>query len=397
MKARVFALTWISYASFYLTRKNVSVVKASLEADGVSLGALASMDTAYLVLYAVGQIISGALGDRFGARRILALGMLASAACAVVFGSAESALVMAGAFGVQGLCQSTGWPNNIKAIAPFFQADERGKIMGLWCTCYQVGGIASTALAAMLLVRYGLSAAFYVPAAWVAVVGVAIALFLPTGDDVDELDEPAGDGDGAPMRALLRAPAVWAYGGCYFGLKLIRYSLLFWLPYYLATQLGYAEDEAGYLSTAFEGGGIAGAIATGFIADRFFADARPRLLVPMIALLAIVLVAFGQLQHGPVTLTFTIAMIGLLIVGPEALITAAVPQDLGGRDGVGSAAGLINGMGSVGAMLQGLVTVGISEAFGWDAVFTLFIVISVISACALLPLALKGNEPKTDS
>lgn len=389
LRARVFALTWISYASFYLTRKNVSVVKATLEEEGVSLGALASMDTAYLVLYAAGQIISGALGDRFGARRVLAVGMLASAACAVVFGSADSALVMAGAFGVQGLCQSTGWPNNIKAIAPFFREDERGKVMGFWCTCYQVGGIASTALAAMLLVRYGFGAVFFVPAAWVALVGIAIAFLLPTRDIQPEANTEVETKRRRPMLALLRAPAVWSYGGCYFGLKLIRYSLLFWLPYYLSTQLGYADDDAGYLSTAFEVGGIAGAIVTGLVADRFFPTAKARLLVPMIALLAIVLVAFGELQHGPVTLTIAIALIGLLIVGPEALITAAVPQDLGGRDGVGSAAGLINGMGSIGAMLQGAVTVGVSEAYGWDAVFTLFIAVAVVSACALLPLALK--------
>ncbi len=35
------------------------------------------------------------------------------------------------------------------------------------------------------------------------------------------------------MGTLLRNPVLLMIGSSYFGLKLIRYSLLFWLPYYL--------------------------------------------------------------------------------------------------------------------------------------------------------------------
>ena len=54
----------------------------------------------------------------------------------------------------------------------------RGRVMGVWSTNYQVGGLAATAFATFLLVHHGWRAAFLVPAAWVAAVGLVILLFL---------------------------------------------------------------------------------------------------------------------------------------------------------------------------------------------------------------------------
>src|SRR4030095_16319847 len=72
----------------------------------------------------------------------------------------------------------------------------------------------------------------------------------------------------AAILAALRSPTLWYFGTSYFAIKLIRYSLLFWLPYYLADDLGYAPARAGYLSIAFEVGGAAGVVGMGFVTDR---------------------------------------------------------------------------------------------------------------------------------
>ena len=68
---RVFALTWLAYASYYLGRKGFSVAKAAVSRElGVGIEVLASIDTAYLVAYALGQVPSGVAADRFGPRRL---------------------------------------------------------------------------------------------------------------------------------------------------------------------------------------------------------------------------------------------------------------------------------------------------------------------------------------
>mgnify|MGYP002149783556 CR=1 FL=1 len=68
-----------------------------------------------------------------------------------------TAVPMLLAFAVNGFFQSTGWPGNVKAMQPFFSAGQRGRVMGIWTTNYQAGGLAATALATFLLVATLLS------------------------------------------------------------------------------------------------------------------------------------------------------------------------------------------------------------------------------------------------
>ena len=152
--ALAFGITWLSYASYYLGRKGFAVARKRIVAE-LGDGALVGVETAYLAAYAVGQYVNGTIGDRVGARRLIAVGMLASAAACAVFGWGGGFVVFFGAFLVNGLAQSSGWPGNVKAMAEWAPPARRGVIMGFWSTCYQLGGIAATAIAAWFLGRYG--------------------------------------------------------------------------------------------------------------------------------------------------------------------------------------------------------------------------------------------------
>lgn len=78
--SRIFGASWIAYFSYYFTRKHFSVVKSSL---GISENWLGYIDLGYLIGYAAGQFGAGVAGDKFGPRRVVTFGMLASAASEV--------------------------------------------------------------------------------------------------------------------------------------------------------------------------------------------------------------------------------------------------------------------------------------------------------------------------
>ena len=151
-RADVFALTWIAYASYYLCRKQLAVTKAALaEQLHLSLGTLGAIDTGYLVAYAAGQFASGMICDVIGPRRLVGWGMLACGAATVAFGLGSTGNVFAVSFALNGLFQSTGWPGNVKAMSAWLEPSERGRVMGWWSTCYQMGGLVATAVATRLL------------------------------------------------------------------------------------------------------------------------------------------------------------------------------------------------------------------------------------------------------
>src|SRR5260221_3967582 len=210
-RLRVFALTWLSYAPYYFARKNFPVAKRTIQTElGVSTAGLAAIDTGYLATYAIGQFAGGWLGDRIGSRRLVGYGMNLSALLISAFGASSSANLFALFFGLNGFVQATGWPGNVKAMAGWYGPTERGAVMGFWSTCCQVGPLAATALSAWLLVHYGWRTAFFGPAIWVGLVGLAVLAFLV--EKQPEKPPTRVEVRGA-ARDALRNPIVWLLGG----------------------------------------------------------------------------------------------------------------------------------------------------------------------------------------
>ncbi len=380
-RRRALALSWLAYATYYLGRKGFSVVKATVAREhGFATGTLAAIDTAYLVAYALGQLPSGVLADRWGARRVVACGMFASAVACAAFGWSTAAWAFASCFALNGFAQATGWPGTTKIVAEWTSPNERGRVMGVWSTCYQAGGVAATALATWLLAHFGWRAAFQGPAVALIVVGLLVLWGVRPGRVAAQPSATS-----APVWAVIRMPILWSYGACYFCIKLIRYSLLFWLPYYLHTAAGFDEVDSGYLSTGFEVGGVAGSIVVGYVSDR---ASRSRAFVACCSLLglAVAMYAYASVAYTSGAWHFgVLAVIGALLFGPDALISGAAAQDAGGPRGAATAAGMVNGIGSVGAFLQGALTVGVQEAFGWNALLLVFVGLSLMAALCLVP------------
>jgi OPA family sugar phosphate sensor protein UhpC-like MFS transporter len=386
-------VTWLSYATYYFGRKNLSVTKATI---GRALGphALYGVETVYLAAYAAGQYGSGWLGDRVGARRLVGVGMLVAAGASFAFGLwSVGALFLVTAI-VNGLAQSTGWPGNVKAMQEWTTPANRGRVMGFWATCYQVGGLVATAFAAWLLGAYGWRAAFFGPAVVLALVGVAVFFLLSPGPNA----ATAAEQSHLDRRAVVRNPTLWWYGGSYFFIKLIRYSLNFWLPYYLETVLGYAAKDAGYWSTSFDIGGVVGTIVMGFLSDRLRGVARSVLCAASLIGLAVALFAYTRVGGTSHAANFvSMAVVGAMLYGPDTLLSGAAAQDLGGRKAAALAIGMINGFGSIGAVSQELVTRVVSKNFGWNGVFYVLLGSAVAAALLLVPTFRHARAPEAQS
>lgn len=408
-RARAVALgvSWLSYATYYLGRKGFSALKKPLEHElGIATGALGAIDTAFLAAYTVGQFASGILGDRWGARRLVGYGMLVSALACAGFGLSGGAVAFGVWFFVNGLAQSTGWPGNNRVVAEWTTRENRGTVMGFWSTCYQAGGIAATVLAGQLAVRFGWRSAMLVPSALMAAVGLVVLASLPSppaaevqlaskhSADAQVVRHEGDQEEWRPQLTVLRNRLLWSFGASYFFIKLVRYALLFWLPYYLATAHGYSTDKAANVSVAFDAGAAVGVIVIGRLADRAPLS-HAALSALFVALLVPVLGAQRVLGLGSgLGEIVLLAVVGALLVGPESLLSGAAAQTLGGPHGAATATGFVNGLGSFGALLQGIVIPRLAERFGWPALFPVLAVLASGAVLALLP-ALRRTESST--
>jgi OPA family sugar phosphate sensor protein UhpC-like MFS transporter len=315
LRVQTFGITWLVYASYYLTRKSFTAAKVVLANDpsvALTRQQFGLVDAAYLTTYSLGQFIFGPLVDRFGSRKILLFGMLLSVLVATANGFARTATVFLVLAVLQGAAQSTGWTANSKAMSGWFSLRERGRVLGLWCTNYSAGSAIATPFAALMMDRFGhvssvsgtatfvpyWPAAFWGPAAVVAIVALLMWLFLynrpedfglppieryhgepDTLLDDEERGHIAAEGSWELVREVLSSPSIWLLAVAYFPVKLARYALDFWGPIYVNESLGTSALTSAITSTLMPVGGILGAIIAGYLSDRVFQNRRAPVII----------------------------------------------------------------------------------------------------------------------
>ncbi len=403
---KILTATWLSYAGYYFCRKAFYVVKSALsESLGFNAIDLAHLGTAYLVFYMVGQYSSAFFGRKLGPKRLLLVGMGISILCNVIFSSANGFWTIALFLALNGLAQGTGWPGCIGSLAYWFKREQRGSILGLWSTCYQVGSVAATSFAAYLLGQMGWRWSFFGASLVLLAVWFVVLFIHPNRpDDVghkmvaeDDDNETSGEENGALGWTSDVVKTIVIMGLIYFCIKFLRYALWSWAPFFLNKNFQLAGDDAGYLSTVFDLAGFAGVIFAGFISDRLFKGRRSMITFLMLTFMA--LSFFLMYFRGATSLFyFTISMgcAGFMLYGPDSLISGVGAIDVGSKRGALVAAGLINGTGSIGPIFQEEIIGWLYEKNNHDLVpiFTVMVAVAALSAFLTFYLWLKSRAGK---
>ena len=291
-QALVLVLTFFSYSSYHAARKTTSVVKGVLDPKTSNLGLLhwprclnigklhtaesnmvlyggwapfdsrngtallGDIDLAFLAIYAIGMFFVGHIGDRVDLRILLTIGMIGTGLFTAAFGAGywlniHNFYYFLGIRLIAGLFQSTGWPSVVAVVGNWFGKKKRGLIMGIWNAHTSVGNISGSLIAAALL-KFGWGWSFVVPGVMIALVGLIVFLFLPAGPEAigedDHLKDSSKSEKGIPLLEgrtevtekpvgfveALRIPGVVPFALCLFFCKLVAYTFLYWLPFYIS-------------------------------------------------------------------------------------------------------------------------------------------------------------------
>ena len=113
-----------------------SVVNVALPAMRRDLGGGISMQQwvldGYLLTLSALLLLGGALGDRFGRRRVFVIGLVGFSAASLVCGLAPTSGALIGARAVQGVAGALLVPGSLALIDASIAPDDRGRAVGAW-------------------------------------------------------------------------------------------------------------------------------------------------------------------------------------------------------------------------------------------------------------------------
>ncbi|WP_433045348.1 DHA2 family efflux MFS transporter permease subunit [Dactylosporangium sp. CS-033363] len=123
---------------------DATVVNIALPAIGRSFGTglqvLQWVVTAYTLTLAGLLLLAGALGDRYGRRRVFTVGVVWFAAASVLCGVAPSGWLLVAARALQGIGAALLTPGSLAILQASFRAEDRSKAIGAWSG---LGGVAT--------------------------------------------------------------------------------------------------------------------------------------------------------------------------------------------------------------------------------------------------------------
>jgi sugar phosphate permease len=408
-RVRILTTTWMSYAAFYVCRKNFAIAKSSIMSSmEIGRSDVAHLFTAYLVAYMLGQYLTGFLGRKVAMRLLLLAGMGVTLLCNLAFGFTYL-LGPAGYWPfmllmiVNGFAQSTGWPGNIGVLGNWIPKAGRGRVMALWATCYQLGSIFAKAFAALMIGLAGAAWSFW--GAAIVMFGVWIFFFLYQRDSPEDVDLPAmveevevpctsagpvaTDGLFAGWTRQV-VVTIFLMGGCYFTFKFLRYALDSWGPLAIEELFETDAATAGYISTIFDWVGFAGVLIAGWASDRFYGGRRYQTILLMTVGMVLAFVFLATLGMNSLWLfAIGLSFCGFMLMGPDSLLSGVGAIDIGGRRGAIVAAGLINGTGSIGPIFQEEIIGWLLDNFGYRASLSLLVGMAVLGVIGTAILAVR--------
>jgi EmrB/QacA subfamily drug resistance transporter len=184
----------------FLDANAVNVALPAIGTDlGASLSGLQWIVTGYTLALASLVLLGGALGDRYGRRRIFLIGVIWFAASSILCGLAPTTELLIAARVLQGVGGALLTPGSLSLIQASFRPEDRARAIGLWSGLGGIAGLGGPFLGGFLV-----DAANW---RWIFLVNLPLAIVVVAVSlrHVPESRDPAHHGRFDFLGALLAA------------------------------------------------------------------------------------------------------------------------------------------------------------------------------------------------
>ena len=424
---RTLIVLMVAYILYYFLRKNFSAALPAMQEElGITKLQLGIFITLNGIIYGFSRFINGFIADRCSRRKLLAGGLVLSAAInfAIAFspkldglfnlldteGKATMGLVylIGSLWVINGYIHGMGFPPCASLMAHWFKPSELATKQSIWNASHSIGAGIVIALCGWLLSKFGMSAwnlCFAVPAA-IALIGAIIVFFTlrdtPSSvglPEVEELDNKAKGGQAEPelkgkaykhflSRLVFRNPIIWILALTNFCVYVIRFTILEWGTSFLTQYKGFDISlSANIVAMSELAGGVLGTLLAGWFTDKFMKNRAQRTcLIGTIG----ATVCFFFFWKTPATAHWfvsaaLICLSAFFIYAPQALLGVAASQQATKRV-CATANGILGIFGYAATSIAGIGFGYLADNAGWNSVFLVAIIFGAIGSLVIATL-----------
>ncbi len=401
---RLLPFLFLLYIANYLDRTNIAYatlgMKGDLRLDDAIIG---TANGIFFIGYFALQVPGALLVERWSARKLLSLTLIAWGLLTVLTAMVQTPLQLYGARFLLGAAEAGFFPGVIVYLSHWFIAEDRGKAVARFMAAIPIGFMIGGPIAGSILGAHWLNLAgwrwlFLVEGAPAVILGVATLFYLPdrptdarwlAANERDWINARLADERAAKAHAermsiwqALRHPAVLVLTAALFSTYVGGYAFWLWFPTILQRLTGWDVHRVGWI------GAIPFAIATvallvnGWSSDRM-RERRWHFAVPQLVAAA----ALGTWFLFPRSNALLVALCCIIASGTIAYFPAffTLPSEILTSAAAAAAIGFINCTASIGGFFGPKIFGNLSQQTGsFSRGFALMIVCWIIGSLLVL-------------
>lgn len=399
-RIRIFYSMYVGYIFYYFTRKSFTFITPFMITEqGITKSEVGILATVLSIAYGISKFASGVLCDRSNPRYFMAIGLILTGFCNILFGLSSSIWLLAFFWGLNGLFQGWGWPACTKQLTHWYSRTERGRWWSACTTSQTVGGFLIAYVAVYCGSWFGWRWGMHVPAIMCIVIGFWLlnrlrdepqSLGLPSIEqykgEIEESNENMLPVKRILFEQVLNNKYVWILSISYFFVYIVRQAVNDWGNLYLSEVKGLTPIQAAICVSWFEVGGFFGMLVAGWGSDHWFQGKRVPLMVVFALALVFTLVGLWYINPGELLVpSLLIGAIGFLVFGPQMLVGLAAAEFVS-KKAASTSNGFAGCFAYLGAAVGGYPILKISEIYGWWGFIVTLILCSVITSMILIPI-----------
>lgn len=386
----------------YICRVNVSTAAPLLMKEfSLSQIEMGRIFSAFLLGYALFQVPSGAIADKYGSKKVLSFvawlwvgltiiqtlagtGPLKSAASALTFFIISRFLM--------GIAASPTYPGSAQGVSKWIKPEFRGRANGIVLASIGIGSAIAPPLVSNLMVTMGWRAALIgsaLPALIIALIWIKIKEPAPLSQPVPDKTDIITD-DAATVRSRINSPGFWLLTLSYTLQGYVGYIFVTWFYLYLVQERHFSLLGGAWMSSLPWilslisiplGGYISDKLSSGTIGQKWGSR-----LVPITGMaVSGILISTGAHTSSAVVAAISLAFATALILCVEGPFWAMMMKIAGNRSG--TAGGIMNMGSNIGGLISPALTPVIASWIGWEN--ALHVAAGLAVAGALLWLGIK--------